>query len=794
MASRVIPVLIFMVSILPFLLACGDKGGGSDVPDITADVTDIMEAGDLSLDEQVDVTPDPGNDTPPGPDDPPYVRHVNPFIGTGGGLANVGSAYPGAAAPLGLVKVSPDTSGKYGVPAAYQHCAGYWYPDDFILGFTHNHLHGTGAPDYGNILVMPTVGMSEEKTSKALFRTPFSHDDEEASPGYYTVTLDDPSIRVEITATTHCAHHRYEFLDSPGQGVITLDAAAVMLDGRSRGGKVVIDPDEASCEGRNWNHGPFSGRHDGFDVYFAIRFNRSFLSHGTWLDGVLSEGSSTVVTETDPANFGAWFEFDTDDDRMVEIQVCLSYVGVDGAREAMAVELPAWDFEGTHAATEEAWEQELGLFEVEGGTPDEKVNFYTAVYHVLQMPTIWTDVDGRYRGFDRKVHQTKDWTYYTDISMWDTFRTQHPLLALVWPQRQRDMVRSLDAMREQGGFVPKWPMGMGYTGSMIGQHGATVITDTYLKGITDYDINALYESMKQTANQPGGKGDRDCFPDYIDNGYCVAGKHSGAVSKTLEYAFNDYCLAELASALGKNDDAAAFMKRAVNYKTLWDTDTMFFRPRINDGSFIEPFSPEAWDTGDLYTEGSAWQWLWFVPHDEAGLRGLFGSDDAFIDKLKEFFELADENFNFLLPSSWYFHGNEPDMHAAFMFIRAGRPDLAQKWSRWILDMNYKNAWDGLVGNDDAGTLAAWYVFAASGLYPWPCFPGYYVTSPLFDRIVIHLPGGDLEVNAAGASSGKVYVKDATWNGTPLTDWWLSHEDVAGGGVLDLTMSAESGVR
>lgn len=763
-----------------FTPSCGENGGPPDVQDIT----DVSDTGEDQMIAEV----------PPDPDDPPFARHINPFIGTGGDVANVGSAYPGAAAPLGLVKVSPDTTDKYGVPPQYQHCAGYWYPDEFLYGFSHTHLHGTGAADYGNILVVPTVGMTPDKTGKGKFWQPYTHADEAASAGYYAVTITEPRVRAELTATTRCAHHRYTWLDAPASGVVTLDPTSVLLNyegpngPRSQGGEVAIDPVDGSIEGWNWSHGGWAGRYGGYPVFFTARFNRAFTGHGTWLDGKLDQGSTSVKTDADPASFGAWFEFDTDANPVVEMQVCLPHVGVDGAKAALAAELTGWDFEGTRLDTETAWEKEMALFEVEGGTPDEKVLFYTAVYHVLQMPTIWTDVDGGYRGFDGEAHKADGWTYYTDMSLWDTFRTQHPLLTLVWPDRQLDMMRSLVAMQKEGGWVPKWPMGMGYTGSMIGQHGATVVADSYLKGLTDFDIDSIYASMKTTANESGGKGSRDCFPDYPEKGYCVAGKQSGCVSKTLEYAFNDYCLGVLAQALDKDADAAAFLARSKSYKTLWDDETQFFRPRVEDGTFIDPFNPLGWDSGELYTEGSAWQWMWFVPHDEAGLRGLFGSDEAFLAKLTDFFELADENFDFLIPTSWYFHGNEPDMHAAFLFIGAGRPDLAQKWSRWILDVHYKNAWNGMVGNDDAGTLAAWYVFAASGLFPWPCFPGYYVTSPLFDKVVIHLPGGDLTVNAQGASSeGKVYIQEARWNGEPLSGWWLKHADIVNGGVLDLTM-------
>ncbi|MBL6975378.1 MAG: GH92 family glycosyl hydrolase [Deltaproteobacteria bacterium] len=791
------PALSMVVFAMALVPGCGNGADSTADPGLP-DVVDIMDTTDLTITDEgtgKDLKTETDVATPPDPDGPPYVRHVNPFIGTGGDVANVGSAYPGAAAPLGLVKVSPDTTDKYGVPPQYMHCAGYWYPDDFLYGFSHTHLHGTGAADYGNILVVPTVGMTPDKTHKDTFWQPFSHAEEEASAGYYTVTITDPRVRAELTATTRCAHHRYTWLDAPAHGIVTLDPTSVLLNHegpggpRSQGGEVIIDPVSGAIEGRNWSRGGWAGRYGGYPVFFTARFNRAFTEHGTWLDGQLNPGNSTVETDTDGAVFGAWFQFDTDQDPVVEMQVCLSHVGVDGAKAALAAELTGWDFEGTRKATEAAWEKEMALFDVTGGTADDKALFYTAVYHVLQMPTIWTDVDGQYRGFDGEAHQADGWTYYTDMSLWDTFRTQHPLLALVWPDRNLDMMRSLVAMQKEGGWVPKWPMGMGYTGSMIGQHGATVIADAYLKGMTDFDIESIYASMKTTANEPGGNGNRDCFPDYPVKGYCVAGKQSGCVSKTLEYAFNDYCLGALAQALGKDEDAAAFLARSQSYKTLWDDDTQFFRPRVEDGSFIDPFDPLSWDSGEMYTEGSAWQWMWFAPHDEAGLRGLFGSDDAFIAKLTDFFELADENFDFLIPTSWYFHGNEPDMHAAFLFIRAGRPDLAQKWSRWILKMHYKTAWNGMVGNDDAGTLAAWYVFAAAGLFPWPCFPGYYVTSPLFDRVVIHLPGGDLTVNAPGAfSEGKVYIKEAKWNGEPLDGWWLSHEGIVNGGALDLVMA------
>lgn len=771
-----------------------DDGTGRDAPadteDAGADATDPGGPEDATDDAPGDAgtdATDPGE--PPAPDGPPYAQWIDPFIGTGGALANVGSALPGATAPLGLIKASPDTRTRYGMPT-FQHCAGYRYEDDRIYGFTHTHLHGTGAPDYGNVMVMPTIGMTEAKAKLFGVTAPFTHEDEIATPGYYAVTLLDPSVRVEMAATTRCAHHRYTFLGADDQGTVVLDPTASLDGGRSKGGALDIDPAAGTVEGWNWVHGSFSGRYGGFPLHFTMRFDRLPDAHGTWLDQALSAGSDAVTSDKDPSNYGAWFTFDLAGDPVVEFQVCLSTVSIEGAAAAMAAEMTGWDLEGVRAATQQAWEDEMATIEVVGGTADEKTNFYTAMYHVLQMPTIWSDVDGKYQGFRNTVAQ-EDWTYYTDMSFWDTFRTQHPLLTLVWPDRQRDMMRSLASMVALGGYVPKWPMGAGDTGSMIGQHGATVAADTWLKGVRDFDMDTLYPALKQTADgplPPGSYGARDGIASYLERGYVASDLHETSVSKSLEYAFNDFCIAELAKALGEDEDAARYTARAANYNHLFDPVTKFFRAKKADGTWQEPFEPTNFYLGGgPYTEGSAWQWLWFVPHDETALRALFGGDAPFIAKLSEFFDKFAETFDFEIPMPWYFHGNEPDLHAPYLFIRAGRPDLTQKWVRYILDTNYKATYDGLIGNDDAGTLAAWYVFSAVGLYPWPCVPGYYITTPIFDRATLHLPGGDLVIQADGASQGTRYIHAATFDGAPLDTLWLDHDRIVNGGTLVLTL-------
>ncbi|HOU55031.1 MAG TPA: GH92 family glycosyl hydrolase [Myxococcota bacterium] len=818
------------------LSRCGGDGGGqradqglpdqdamtADVPVTPPDLLDLPGSDDASIDDAVEDAPgdlavETGTDTPedlpdaPGPDatpGPPYWRHVNPFIGTGGELANVGSALPGATAPFGLVKVSPDTRTAYGA-SQFQHCAGYHYEDDLIAAFTHNHLHGTGAPDYGNIGIMPVTEMTPSKVQPFGMVAPFTHEGEEASPGYYAVTLLDPAVRVELTATTRCAHHRYTWIGGTDRGILALDPTTKLLSGHSMGGEVHVLNNGRTIEG--WNHatGDFSGRYGGFPIHFTLSVDRDPVSFGTWLDGLLEEGRSYVATSKDPAHFGAWLVFNTATDPVVEVQVCLSYVDLDGARNNRRAEMPVFDFEGTREATREAWERELARIEVQGGTPTEWRNFYTAIYHALQMPTIWSDADGRFRSFDRDSltpHVAPDWTYYTDMSLWDTFRTAHPLYQWVWPDRQRDMLRSLAVMMATGGWTPQWPMGAGDTGSMIGQHAASVFGDWVAKGMSLADLQAagipgtdpdgiwtvLRRNADGPAQGPGAYGNRDCIEDVLALGYCPSDRHGESVSLTLEYAFNDFCMAEIARSLGQGDDENRYRERAGYWRNLWHPETGFFRPRLADGTFDPaPFDPTEWNLGrGHYVEGSAWQWTWFVPHDPAGLREVFGGDEAFRDRLRFFMESFIGDFDFLIPSNYYFQGNEPDLHAPFLATEAGRPEWTERWSRFILDSCYRDEPGGLIGNDDGGTLAAWYVFAAIGLYPWPCLPHYTLTAPIFDRVTVHLPSGDLRIEAPGAAGRRdLFVQAVRWNGTRLSDRRIDHRDLARGGTLTFEMGS-----
>lgn len=761
--------VVWYVSLL--IINCSSK---SDIP---SDLSQELIKG-VETEDAFDVIEESDNISP--------ASLINPFIGTGGSGFNIGSGFPGATLPFGMVKVGPDTWGKDGA-AIFSHCAGYYYHDEYILGFSHNHLYGTGVPDYGNITVRPIKEMTKEKTHRLGYMTLYDRSSQEASPGYYAVTLSNPDVRVEVTATERCAIHRYTFMEGTN-GVVLLDASSTLMGGKSKGGMVKVDIKNREVYGWNHNEGEFSGRYGGFRVYFMMRFREKFESFGVFENEDLRPDVTEVLVENMGQRFGAWFVFDLSKDNKVVFTVCLSYTGIDGALKAMETEASEDDFDQIREKASNVWNKEMSRIRVSGGSYDEKVIFYTALYHTMQMPTIWSDVDGSYMGFDGAVHK-EQWTYYTDMSFWDTFRTQHPLLTLLIPERQRDMMRSLVKMNEQGGFVPKWPMGMGDTTSMIGQHGASVVADSIEKGVTDFDVKGLYSSLRSEAEcKEGFRVHRECCKSYISKGYCPSDEQSGSVSVTLEYAFNDYCLGRIAEYLGLKEDAVKFYKRAKNYVNLWDNDTGFFRPRKKDGSFVEPFDPLAWSlSGGDYVEATPWQYLWFVPHDVEGLIGLFGGSVKFIQRLQDFFQETAKSFIFEVPSPYYYHGNEPDIHSPFLFIEANAPEETQRWSRWVIDNCYKNSYDGMIGNDDAGTLAAWYVFSAIGIFPIPCTDQYYITAPIFDKTVMQLGEHDLVIEAKGAEKHHSVIKEVRWNGNTIKEMKITHGKLIEGGILEIVL-------
>jgi predicted alpha-1,2-mannosidase len=716
------------------------------------------------------------------------VELVDPFIGSGGLYYGVGSGFMGASLPFGMAKPGPDTTTEHGA-VDFHHCSGYHYDDPIIDGFSQVNIHGIGVPDYGALLFMPTIGFDLNKTHEPGYRSAFSKDTEEASPGYYAVTLDDTGIRVELTATTRCAVHRYAYPAGTTDGYVVIDLSHALQGCSVSDSQVQVDGPGSEVAGFVHYVGNLTGRSGGFRLYFAARFNQPLESWTLWRDLELLEDEP----QASGANVGAGVQVKTD--TPVEIRIGLSYVDLEGARNNLEAEAQDNDFDSLRDQAREFWNTQLRLVDIQGGNARDRTMFYTALYHAMLTPTLFTDADGRYTGFDKLAHQAEDFTYYTDFSMWDTYRTVHSLFDLILPARQRDMLISLLTMKDQGGYLPKWPAATGYTGCMIGTPADIVITESYLKGITDFDAEAAYAAIKQNATTAQPAGGRAGILRYLELGYLPSDEVGGATSRTLEFAVADAAIARFAAALGHDQDAADFAGRAQNYRNVWDPETQFMRGRLADGSWAEAtadFDPLGWDL-EYYTEGDAWQYLWLVPHDPAGLAELFGSNEAMYEKLEAFFstpEPEDEIYKYL-PKIYYWHGNEPDLHAAYLFDEIGRPDRTQHWVRHVLETRYGIGPDGLAGNDDCGTLSAWYVFSSSGFYPIAGQDFYLIGSPIFERTVFDLGSGKtFEVIAQGASPQNKYIQSARLNDRDLESPRFTHADIAEGGRLELVMGPE----
>ena len=716
------------------------------------------------------------------------IDYVNPFITTGGQGFGVGSGYPGPAAPFGLIHPGPDTSEGDNMPGFY-HCAGYYYGDTHIRGFSHTRIHGIGVTDLSNIMLMPTIGRPEDMMHEKNYRSEFSHKQEEAAPGYYAVTLNDTGIRVELTTGERAAHHRYTF-PAAEDALVVMNPSHLTVDSKPLDTEMKVDIENGSVTGWFQFDGGLTGRGGTkLKIYYYILSKTPFELRGMWKNDAFETGQ----TEAHAKTAGALLGFNTSDGQVLEFKVAISYISVEQARANLEADAPDWDFDGLMARTQAKWESLLGRIKVQGGAEKHRVMFYSGMYHSMLAPTLYTEAGGNYLGFDGKVHQAEGFRYYSDMSMWDTFRTLHPLLIIAAPEYQRDFVVSMIKMAEQGGYLPKWPAGTGYTNCMISTPADNVIADTYLKGITDFDVQAAYESMKEVALGPTDRsthyGGREGIEDYISLGYLPADKHGGSVSKTQEHAFNDFAISQLAAALGYADDAAMFLERSRNYKNLYNPESGFFDGRNADGAFLTPGTDTAWR--EVYTEGTAWQWLWFAPHDVPGLMELMGGRDAFLAKLDTMFEKSHKEPDTMMYDKYYWHGNEPDIHAAYLFLWAGRPDRTQEEVRWILRKKYKNAPDGVDGNDDAGTLSSWFVFSSMGLFPIPATNRYLIGSPIFDRADISLQNGNtFTITAPGVSGKNLYVQEALLNGEPLENPYIEHADLAAGGALELRMGPE----
>lgn len=721
---------------------------------------------------------------------------VNPFVGTGGIPWVCGHNFPGASVPFGAVRLSPDTISWLRRTRA-TNTSGYYYGDNELLGFSHTRLSGTGATDGGHFLLLPTVEPVSLETRKEGQTERFSHAEEVAFPGYYAVRLPGPDILVELTATQRVGLHRYTFPKSETPHIL-LDITNALGRGRSREGKVRVLPDAREIEGAVRTFGSFSGRYGGLKVYFAARFAQPFATFGTWQSDTFSPGQA--VAEGDEVGVNLSFA-ESDESSVIELRLAISHVSLENARANLEAEAGERDFDSILADAKEAWESKLSLIEIEGATEERKRNFYTALYRTFQMPTVFQDSNGEYLGFDGNVHESTDFRYFTDLSIWDTFRTVHPLFTLIAREDQRDMLVSLVKMCEQGGWLPRWPSGHGYTNSMLGTPADMVVAGSYLKGMRDFDVETAYRAMRETALGATPRGaafsGREGVEHYLEYGYCPAEKMREAVARTMEFAWSDHAVAVLAEALGYAEDAALFREHSEYYRNLWNPETQYFQPRDSQGAFVEAFKPllltyldRSGEFTNDYVEGSALQWRWAAPFDAQGLISLFESREYFVDELNDFFALADPTMGAWNPGSYYWHGNEPDMHSAYLFNEAERPDLTQKWVRWIMDNKYGDGYAGLDGNDDAGTLSAWYVFSALGFYPIAGTDVYQLGAPLFEKARVKLGESRLDIVAENYAPERMYVRKVWLNDTPLDRTWIRHAEIEKGGVLRFEMSSD----
>jgi predicted alpha-1,2-mannosidase len=691
-----------------------------------------------------------------------------------------------------MVRLGPDTASIITSELGYN-ASGYYYGDNKIAGFSHSRLVGADAMEGGIFRVFPAT--SPRENVKAMEFARFSHRKETGFPGYYAVQL--PDVLAEMTATTRVGVHRYTF----AKGVtphLRIDVTSALGDKHCEKGSVNVLSAANEVEGSTREFGSFSGRYKGLDAYFVARFSTPFTAHGTWTGEAFSANSDSASGDA----VGVDVAFDSNaGEQVVEVRVAISYVSIANARANLDAEAATKSFDEIAEAAQEAWEDRLETIQVVGGTEEQQRIFYTSLYHAFQMPTTFSDVNGEYRGFDFATHKAEGFTYYTDFSLWDTFRTVHPLYNLIARKEQRDMMVSLVEMgKAGGGALPRWPSGTGYTNCMFGTPADIAVTDAYLKGIRDFDIETAYGFMRQVAlvGVPLGCdfAGRNKVQEYRQYGYCPSDIMNKAVSATLEYVYADYALSLLARELGHEDDAKTFESHVPFYKNLWNPDTQFFQPKDTQGNWFADFRPLALSYTDFdnkytddYVEGSAMQWRWAVPFDAEGLVSLFKDRDYFVSELDTFFAKARKSKGQVHPGSYYWHGNEPALFSVYLFNAAGRPDLTQKWVRWLLDTRYGDDYVGLDGNDDAGTLSAWYVFSALGFYPIAGTTRYELGAPLFEKADVKIGEHRLTIEAEDYGPENIYVQRVMLNGTEIDRTHIMHDEIANGGTLTFVMGA-----
>ena len=688
-----------------------------------------------------------------------YIQYVDPMIGTGGH----GHTYPGAVLPHGMVQLSPDTRLE-----GWDGCSGYHYSDNYIYGFTHTHLSGTGCSDYGDILLMPMNGNPSPDNN--IYGSKFQHANEKASPGYYSVRLDDDNILAELTATTRVGFHKYTF-NTAGQHNIILDLKhrdAVLASSI----KIINDHTIGGLRrSKAWADDQY--------VYFVIEFSVPFAKYGIWTDDQLTDNAK----EINGKNLKAFFQFT---DKTVMAKVALSGVSIEGAQKNLAAELPGWDFSKVRTAAQKAWNKELSKIDISSNNTAQLRTFYTALYHTMVVPNVNMDVDGQYRGRDSKIHTAKDFTNYTVFSLWDTYRGAHPLYTIIDQKRTIDYIKSFLAQYKEGGRLPVWELSGCETDCMIGYHSVPVMVDAYMKGLDQFDTQLALEAMKKSATW-----DHLGLPALIDHGFLEMDDEHESVSKTLEYAYDDWCIAQFAKKLGNNPDYQTYIKRAQSYKNLLDVQTGFMRPRKN-GNWISPFDPR--EVNNNFTEANSWQYSFYVPQDMNGYMELIGGRKKLEEKLDKLFSensqtTGRDQSDITGLIGQYAHGNEPSHHIAYLYNFAGAAYKTQEKIHQILNEMYHDAPDGLAGNEDCGQMSAWYVLSALGFYPvTPGTTDYIIGTPLFPSAAIHLENGKIfSIKANNVSDKNFYIQSASINGKTHAASYLSYFDIIKGNSINFNM-------
>ncbi|MFO0563982.1 MAG: GH92 family glycosyl hydrolase [Polyangiales bacterium] len=728
----------------------------------------------------------------------PFVRYVDPRLGSGGSGFNVGSIYPGPQVPFGLARPSPDTSSETGA-AGFSHCAGYAYDDGYIDGFSQLHLQGAGIVDYGNIGVMPSLSMDLARTTQRGRRLPFSHATERASPGLYEVTLGaaGAQIRAELTATRNVALYRFTFARGASPNVI-VDTGHALPGLRVSDGAIRWDSSGGLISGHAHVQGGYSGRYGGVRAYFAARFaaGPAVRRATVFVPNELRPAVNELAGAPAPG-IAVEFEPLADREQTIELRVGLSFVDVAHAEANIDAEAASSQtFDAVKSAAEREWERRLARVEVESRDPSVLRQFYTALYHAQQMPVRAQDSDGAYRALDGVVHTpsaAETAQHFTDWSLWDTFRAAQPLVAWLYPEDATQQFRSLVLDAQDTGRIDRWPLGHGMTGGMLGDSAAIVLADGLQWGLDLGDLRPAYEALKASADGPitavGGYGGRTAPEAYARLGYVPSDGVSGSVSHTLEYSYNDRALAVLAERLGESADAARYLRRAQNYRSHWDPAQQLLVARDRAGAFA--VLSDSTRFSEDYVEGNAWHYLWYAPYDVDGMAALMGGREAVLARWEQFFTRSRAERRTALPSRNYWHSNEPCLHLPWLGSALGRASASARWVRFATARYYAEGPEGLPGNDDGGTMSSWYIFAAIGLFPIAGTGEAWVGSPLVTRAVVHREGGDWVLEAPESSASAIFVRSLDVRGEAITRGVLPLSAMRGAGAVRFSMSDRS---